>query len=179
MASTSFYFPGFQSINPLISRCDVAHQEVKKNRKESRTCPILIALSALSTSTSCYSQGLRFRFHEFRMEVGHGLGEGRLDVSTTFPCAAFRTNQESCMYPSPLRMARTTALLVAMGAALQAAGDGGITVTVTNTAGAPVPGATVTISSPTQIGGARTEAADHEGKARFLRLIRFLAESSG
>ncbi|WP_243322634.1 TonB-dependent receptor [Geothrix sp. SG200] len=75
------------------------------------------------------------------------------------------------MHLSPSRMARTTALLVAMGAALHAAGDGGITVTVTNTAGAPVPGATVIISSPTQIGGARTEVADHDGKARFLRLI--------
>jgi len=75
------------------------------------------------------------------------------------------------MYPSPLRMARTTALLVAMGATLHAAGDGGITVTVTNTAGAPVPGATVTITSPTQIGGARTEVADRDGKTRFLRLI--------
>jgi hypothetical protein len=67
-------------------------------------------------------------------------------------------------------MARTTALLVAMGASLHAAGDGGITVTVTSTTGAIVAGATVTISSPTQIGGARTEVTDREGKARFLRL---------
>ncbi|WP_026853438.1 TonB-dependent receptor [Geothrix fermentans] len=74
------------------------------------------------------------------------------------------------MYLSPSRMARTTALLVAMGASLHAAGDGGITVTVTSTTGAIVAGATVTISSPTQIGGARTEVTDREGKARFLRL---------
>ena len=74
------------------------------------------------------------------------------------------------MYLSPSRMARTTALLVAMGASLHAAGDGGITVTVTSTTGAVVAGATVTITSPTQIGGARTEVTDREGKARFLRL---------
>ena len=74
------------------------------------------------------------------------------------------------MYLSPSRMARTTALLVAMGASLHAAGDGGITVTVTSTTGAIVAGATVTISSPTQIGGARTEVTDRDGKARFLRL---------
>ena len=74
------------------------------------------------------------------------------------------------MYLSPYRMARTTALLVAMGAALQAAGDGGIAVTVNNTAGTPVAGAVVTIASATQIGGARSEVTDSQGKARFLRL---------
>ena len=74
------------------------------------------------------------------------------------------------MYLSPSRMARTTALLVAMGATLSAAGDGGIAVTVLNTAGAPVKGATVIVASPTQIGGARTEVTDAQGKARFLRL---------
>lgn len=75
------------------------------------------------------------------------------------------------MHISPFRMARTTALLVAMGAVAHAAGDGSIAVTVVDTTGKPVPGATVTISSPTQIGGARTEVADRDGKARFLRLI--------
>lgn len=75
------------------------------------------------------------------------------------------------MHTTPLKMARTTALLVAMGATAYAAGDGGIAVTVLSTAGNPVAGATVTISSPTQIGGARSEVTDAQGKARFLRLI--------
>lgn len=75
------------------------------------------------------------------------------------------------MHTSPLRMARTTALLVAIGASAYAAGDGGISVTVLSTAGSPVIGATVSISSPTQIGGVRTEVTDAQGKVRFLRLI--------
>ena len=75
------------------------------------------------------------------------------------------------MILTPLRMARTTAILVAMGATAYAAGDGGIAVSVNSTAGVPVVGALVSISSPTQIGGVRTEVTDAQGKARFLRLI--------
>lgn len=74
------------------------------------------------------------------------------------------------MYFSPSRMARVTTLLVAMGATAYAAGDGSISVSVLDTSGKPVVGAQVIITSPTQIGGARTEVADREGKARFLRL---------
>ena len=74
------------------------------------------------------------------------------------------------MYSSPLRLARTTALLVAVGATAYAAGDGNLYVKVLDSQGKPVVGATVTITSPTQIGGARTVLADNDGNARFLRL---------
>lgn len=74
------------------------------------------------------------------------------------------------MHTSPFRMARTTALLVAMGAAAYAAGDGSLYVTVLDAKGQVVTGATVIVSSPTQIGGARTVVTDREGRARFIRL---------
>ena len=69
------------------------------------------------------------------------------------------------------RLARATAMIVAAGALAYAAGDGSITVTVVDSDGKPVAGATVSVSSPTQIGGARSELTDAQGKARFLRLI--------
>lgn len=68
------------------------------------------------------------------------------------------------------RIARATAMIVAAGAIAYAAGDGGISVVVVDTAGKPVAGATVSISSPTHIGGVRNELTDAQGKARFLRL---------
>ncbi|GLH67496.1 TonB-dependent receptor [Geothrix edaphica] len=74
------------------------------------------------------------------------------------------------MYSSPLRMARTTALLVAAGAAAYAAGDGNLYVKVLDSQGKPVAGATVIVTSPTQIGGARTVPSDKDGNARFIRL---------
>ncbi|WP_243383919.1 TonB-dependent receptor [Geothrix alkalitolerans] len=74
------------------------------------------------------------------------------------------------MHLSPSRMARTTALLVAMGATAFAAGDGNLYVKVLDSQGKPVAGATVIVTSPTQIGGARTVPSDKEGNARFIRL---------
>lgn len=74
------------------------------------------------------------------------------------------------MFLSSTRMARTTALLVALGATAYAAGDGNLSVSVTDASGNPFAGATVTISSPTQIGGARTMVTDAAGRARFIRL---------
>jgi len=74
------------------------------------------------------------------------------------------------MLHSPFRMARTTALLVAIGASAYAAGDGNLSIGVTDSSGKPFAGATVTISSPTQIGGARTMVTDASGRARFVRL---------
>lgn len=68
------------------------------------------------------------------------------------------------------RLGRTAALLVAMGSMAHAAGDGSMTVTVTTKAGAPLAGAKVVASSPTQIGGARTAITDAAGRARFPRL---------
>ncbi|HEU4952779.1 MAG TPA: carboxypeptidase regulatory-like domain-containing protein [Holophagaceae bacterium] len=68
------------------------------------------------------------------------------------------------------RLGRTAALLVAMGAVAHAAGDGSMTVTVTTKSGAPLAGAKVIASSPTQIGGARTAVTDAAGRARFPRL---------
>lgn len=80
------------------------------------------------------------------------------------------------------RIARTAAVIVATGFLVQAAGDGTLAVTVTNPSGAPISGATVTISSPTQIGGSRTVLTDANGKVRFPRLspgqfkVTFIAE---
>ncbi|HET8714768.1 MAG TPA: carboxypeptidase-like regulatory domain-containing protein, partial [Holophagaceae bacterium] len=68
------------------------------------------------------------------------------------------------------RLGRTAALLVAMGSMAHAAGDGSMTVTVTTKAGAPLAGAKVVASSPTQIGGAITVTTDAAGRARFPRL---------
>ena len=74
------------------------------------------------------------------------------------------------MRTSLFRMARTTAMLVAMGATAYAAGDGSLSVTVLNAQGQPVAGAKVIVSSPTQIGGARTVVTDAGGRSRFIRL---------
>lgn len=68
------------------------------------------------------------------------------------------------------RLARTAAMLVAVGSIIRAAGDGNLALTVTDATGKPVAGATVVISSPTQIAGARTLATDAAGKVRFARL---------
>jgi hypothetical protein len=68
------------------------------------------------------------------------------------------------------RIARTMAIIAAMGAVAYAAGDGNLSMTTVDAAGKPVIGATVIVSSPTQIGGARTVMTDAEGKARFVRL---------
>jgi len=67
-------------------------------------------------------------------------------------------------------MARTTALLVAMGATAYAAGDGNLYVKVLDSQGKPVASAMVIVTSPTQIGGARTVPTDKDGNARFIRL---------
>jgi len=74
------------------------------------------------------------------------------------------------MHTSSFRMARTAAILVAMGTVAYAAGDGNLYVKVLDAQGKPVAGATVIVSSPTQIGGARTVPSDKEGHARFIRL---------
>ncbi|MBK8727065.1 MAG: carboxypeptidase regulatory-like domain-containing protein [Holophagaceae bacterium] len=68
------------------------------------------------------------------------------------------------------RLGRAAALIVASGFIAYAAGDGNLAVTVTDAAGKALAGATVVISSPTQIGGARSVITDAAGKARFLRL---------
>lgn len=68
------------------------------------------------------------------------------------------------------RIARATALIVAVGSIVHAAGDGSLALTVTDSAGKPVAGASVAVSSPTQISGARTIVTDATGKARFIRL---------
>lgn len=60
--------------------------------------------------------------------------------------------------------------IVAAPMALQAASDGTLQVTVMDAAGKPLAGATVVISSPTQIGGARTLMTDGNGRARFVNL---------
>jgi len=74
------------------------------------------------------------------------------------------------MHTSSLRMARTAAILVAMGTAAYAAGDGNLYVKVLDSQGKPVAGAIVIVTSPTQIGGARTVPSDKDGNARFIRL---------
>ncbi|MBI3130633.1 MAG: TonB-dependent receptor [Acidobacteria bacterium] len=68
------------------------------------------------------------------------------------------------------RLGRTTALIVATGFVAHAAGDGNLAVTVLDVTGKPIVGATVVISSPSQIGGARTLMTDVAGKVRFVRL---------
>ncbi len=68
------------------------------------------------------------------------------------------------------RLGRAAALIIASGFLAHAAGDGTLAVSVTDASGKAVAGATVTISSPTQIGGARTVTTDATGKARFVRL---------
>lgn len=73
-------------------------------------------------------------------------------------------------HPFLTRLSRTAAVLVASSFVAYAAGDGNISVAVVSTAGQPIAGATVTITSPTQIGGARSEVTDKDGKTRFLRL---------
>lgn len=70
----------------------------------------------------------------------------------------------------PYRLGRTAALIIAAGFVAHAAGDGNLAVTVTSAAGKPLAGATITVSSPTQIGGNKTFTTDSQGKARFLRL---------
>lgn len=70
----------------------------------------------------------------------------------------------------PHRLGRTAAILIAAGFVVHAAGDGNMTVTVASAAGKALAGVTVTLSSPTQIGGNRTAITDAQGKARFLRL---------
>lgn len=74
------------------------------------------------------------------------------------------------MFLSSTRIARTTALLAAIGTTAFAAGDGSLTVTVLDASGAIVTGARVIVTSPTQIGGARAIITDREGRARFIRL---------
>lgn len=68
------------------------------------------------------------------------------------------------------RLGRTSALIVAAGLVAHAASDGNMAVSVVDASGKPVAGATVTITSPTQIGGARTAVTDATGKVRFVRL---------
>ena len=68
------------------------------------------------------------------------------------------------------RLGRTTALIVASGFVAYAAGDGALSITVTDNTGKPLAGATVTISSDTQIGGPRSAVSDASGKVRFVRL---------
>lgn len=68
------------------------------------------------------------------------------------------------------RLGRAAALIIASGFLAHAAGDGALSVSVTDASGKAIAGATVTISSPTQIGGARTATTDSTGRARFLRL---------
>jgi len=68
------------------------------------------------------------------------------------------------------RLGRAAALIVASGFVAYAAGDGNLTVSVTDASGRALAGASVTITSPGQIGGARTVVTDAAGKARFLRL---------
>ncbi|HJW34200.1 MAG TPA: carboxypeptidase regulatory-like domain-containing protein [Holophagaceae bacterium] len=68
------------------------------------------------------------------------------------------------------RLGRTTALIVATGFVAHAAGDGNLAVQVLDVTGKPIAGATVVISSPGQIGGARTQVTDASGKVRFVRL---------
>ena len=68
------------------------------------------------------------------------------------------------------RLGRTTALIVASGFVAYAAGDGNLAVTVLDVTGKPLAGASVAISSPTQIGGTRTAVTDAAGKIRFVRL---------
>ena len=74
------------------------------------------------------------------------------------------------MMPFSNRLGRTAALIIAAGFIAHAAGDGNISVSVTNKDGKPLAGATVTITSPTQIGGAKIAVTDAEGRARFIRL---------
>ena len=71
---------------------------------------------------------------------------------------------------STQRIGRATALIVATGFLLRAAGDGTLAVTVVSPSGAAVAGATLTLTSPTQIGGARVAVTDAAGRARFPRL---------
>jgi hypothetical protein len=66
-------------------------------------------------------------------------------------------------------LALTTTLLVAADATAQA-GDGSILVQVTDTKGAILRLARVSVSSPTQIGGIRALQTDGTGRARFPRL---------
>ena len=74
------------------------------------------------------------------------------------------------MLPFSNRLGRTAALLIAAGFIAHAAGDGNLSISVTDTSGKALAGATVIISSPTQIGGARTSVTDSAGRARFIRL---------
>ena len=74
------------------------------------------------------------------------------------------------MFQTSSRIARTTAILAALGATAFAAGDGSLTITVLDAGGAVVTGARVIVTSPTQIGGARAIITDREGRARFIRL---------
>ena len=75
------------------------------------------------------------------------------------------------MLPFSNRLGRTAALLIAAGFIAHAAGDGNISISVLDVTGKPVTGATVGVSSPTQIGGSRSGVTNSTGKVRFLRLI--------
>ena len=68
------------------------------------------------------------------------------------------------------RLSRTAAMLVASSFVAYAAGDGNLYFKVLDSQGKPVAGATVIVTSPTQIGGARTVPSDKDGNARFIRL---------
>jgi Carboxypeptidase regulatory-like domain len=68
------------------------------------------------------------------------------------------------------RFGRTAAMLVAAGFVAHAAGDGNLAITIADSNGKPLVGATVSISSPTQIGGVKTAVSDVEGRVRFVRL---------
>lgn len=75
--------------------------------------------------------------------------------------------------PLPLSSRSRVALLIlSAGAILPAAlaGEGTLAIRVLNPKGAPVAGATVVASSPTQIGGARRLTTDARGQVRFTRL---------
>lgn len=74
------------------------------------------------------------------------------------------------MNPLFHRLARTSMVIVAAGAIAHAAGDGNLAITLTDTTGKAIAGATVIATSPSQIGGARTLVTDASGRARFVRL---------
>ncbi len=75
------------------------------------------------------------------------------------------------MLPFSNRLGRTAALLIAAGFIAHAAGDGNISIAVLDVTGKAVSGATVVVSSPTQIGGSKSAVTDSTGRVRFLRLI--------
>lgn len=70
----------------------------------------------------------------------------------------------------PSRLGRITCALAVSGVALGAANEGSMVVSVTDSKGAPVAGASVTLTSPTQIGAPKVAVTDASGRARFPRL---------